>query len=511
VNVKIKRQLQQRKRRIKDRLDKTKFLGRCPMISASNIHYEIADRQQAISAGGLGLIHRMVKMLELDTAINRSVNLFKIYLPYSESDHILNIAYNVLAGGKCLEHLEFRRNDEAYLNALGASRIPDPTTAGDFCRRFSPISIQKLMEVFNQIRCKVWSQQPDAFFQEALIDADGSIVETAGECKEGIDVNHKGQWGYHPLIVSLANTGEPLFIVNRSGNRPSHDGAAAWLDQAVTLCRQAGFRQVRLRGDTDFSQTEHLDRWDDAGVLFVFGYDATPNLYEMAENLPADSWQVLQRKPRYDVKTSPRARPKNVKQEVVERREFEDIRLVKEYVAEFSYRPRACNRDYRVVVVWKDLEVHQGQKKLFDDSRCFFYITNDWTTSADQIVTGHANQRCNQENVIEQQKNGVCALNAPLDTFDGNWAYMVIASLAWSLKAWAALLIPVHPPCRDQHEKEKQTLLRMEFPTFLQAMINIPAQIVRSGRRLIYRILSWNPWQSTFHRLWHRLQQPLRC
>ena len=314
MNDKIRRQLQARKRRIEKRLDRTESGGECPVISASNIQYEIAERQQAVAAGGIGLIHKMVKVLELDKAINRHVNVLKLYMPYSESDHVLNIAYNILAGSRCLEHLELRRNDEAYLNALGAKRIPDPTTAGDFCRRFSFLSILLLMEVFNSIRMKVWRQQPDSFFEEALIEGDGTIVETAGECKEGIDINYKGQWCYHPLIISLANTNEPLYIVNRSGNRPSHEGAAAWFDRAVDLCRRGGFRKVRLRGDTYFSQCEHLDRWDDDNVTFVFGIDAMPNLYEKAENLPEESWKELKRKPRYEVKTSPRARPMNVKQ-----------------------------------------------------------------------------------------------------------------------------------------------------------------------------------------------------
>ena len=511
MNDKIRRQLKARKRRIEKRLAKAASGSQCPEITASNIHYEVAERQQAISSGGIGLIHGMVKAVELDKAINERVNLFKFYLPYSESDHVLNMAYNIFAGGTCIEHLEFRRTDEAYLNALGAERIPDPTTAGDFCRRFDGASILSLMEAINSARTKVWKQQPDSFFDEAIIDGDGTMVETTGECKDGMDINYKGQWGYHPLMISLANTNEPLYIANRSGNRPSHEGAAVWFDRAVSLCRGAGFRKVRLRGDTDFSQTEYLDEWDDDHVTFVFGIDAMPNLYEIAENLPAEAWRVLHRKARYEVKTSTRARPHNAKQDVVEQREFKDIRLVEEHVAEFSYRPTACKREYRVVAVWKDLEVHQGQAKLFDDAKCFFYITNDWASSAEEIVTEQANKRCNQENVIEQNKNGVHAFKAPLDNLTSNWAYMVITSLAWSLKAWAALLVPVNPRWRQRHEAEKHKLLRMEFPTFRQAMINIPAQIVRGGHRLVYRFLAWNPWQSTFFRLWDQLQKPLRC
>ena len=121
--------------------------------------------------------------------------------------------------------------------------------------------------------------------EPAVIEADGTLVPTKGECKEGADFNYKGEWGYHVLLVSLANTQEPLLLDNRSGNRPSSEGAAARFDQALALCRRAGFRRVTFRGDTDFSQTLHLDRWDEDWVRFVFGFDAHPTLVERAESL----------------------------------------------------------------------------------------------------------------------------------------------------------------------------------------------------------------------------------
>lgn len=510
VNTKIRKQLANRKRRIGERLDKNSAEAEStPAMSASNIQFEIADRVQATSAGGIGLVHKMVTHLGLDRELNRQLALLKLYLPYTESDHILNIAYNLLAGGTCLEHLELRRNDAAFLDALGARRIPDPTTAGDFCRRFDQTQIVTLMEIINQTRLRVWAQQPSEFFEQATIDADGTMVTTYGECKQGMDINYKGEWGYHPLVVTLAETGEVLYLYNRPGNRPSHERADAFLDLSVRLCRQAGFRNILLRGDTDFTQTAHLDRWHADGVKFVFGIDAMPNLYEIAENLPENAWKRLRRSARYEVRTKRRRKRENVKQQVVVDREFKDIRLQAEYVAEFDYQPGNCTHTYRVVVVRKDLETYSGQKKLFDDETCFFYITNT-TVPAEQVVF-QANKRCNQENAIQQLKSDVGALTAPLDSLLSNWAYMVCASLALSLKAWCALLLPENGRSREESVNEKRKLLRMDFTTFRNAIINIPAQIIRTGRRLIYRFLSWNPWQTVFWKLVARFQQPLRC
>ena len=287
------------------------------MFTAGNIHYELADRVRGLASGGIGAIHLLARKTGLIDQIDRRLDLLKIHLPYHESDHALNIAYNILCNGTCLEDIELRRNDEVYLDALGAKRIPDPTTAGDFCRRLKPADLQILMDVINDVRVGVWQEQPESFFEEAIIDADGALAPTTGECKEGMDISYKGDWSYHPLVVSLGNTGEPLYLVNRSGNRPSHEGAAWYLDRAGALCEGAGFKEILYRGDTDFTQTKHLDRWDAKGRRFIFGIDAMANLVEKADNVPKKQWKRLKRPAKYEVKTVPRERPDNVKERIV--------------------------------------------------------------------------------------------------------------------------------------------------------------------------------------------------
>jgi Transposase DDE domain group 1 len=488
--------LTQNKRKLAARLKRKNYSDQAePMFQPGNLHYEMAERGRAIGFGGIGAMHTLVTRLGLDDAINKNVPLLKTHVPYFESDHVLNIGYNVMTGGTCLEDIDRLRDDASYADGLSAERIPDPTTAGDFLRRFEPADIERLQEVFNQARRKVWVRQPKSFFRHGIIDVDGTIAETTGECKQGMDISYKGIWGYAPLIVSLANTKETLYLVNRPGNQTSSSGAGEWIDRAIEVA--ADFDELWLRGDTDFSLTEHLDRWDQK-VKFVLGYDARPKVVALAQHLPETAWQKLERPARYEIQTEPRTRPDNVKERIVREREYKNIRLESEHVAEFVYQPGKCHKQYRMVVVRKNLSVEKGEQVLFDDLRYFFYLTNDTSLSADEIVF-FANERCNQENVIEQLKNGVNALRMPSDDLVSNWAYMVIAALAWNLKSWYGLMAP--------DPSVGHAIVRMEFKRFLHSFILIPCQIVTTGRRLVFRILTYTRHLAAFFQTFDALKR----
>lgn len=466
------------------------------MLKASNIHYEMAERTGALNCGGIGAMHLMVQRLGLVEEIDQHLHLLKVHLPYHESDHVLNFAYNLLAGGQRMEDIELRRQDEVFLNSLEAARIPDPTTAGDFTRRFSEADITTLQECINRTRLALWKVQPEGFLREAFVDVDGTIAGTYGESKQGMDLSYKGIWGYAPLVVSLANTKEVLYLVNRPGNAASHRGSVEWIDRAVALVQEVAER-VTIRGDTDFSHTEQLDRWDALGRRFILGIDAHPKLVALAEALEDGSWKPLERAPRYEILTEPRRKAVRHKEQIVVERQFKNQKLVGEELAEIDYRPHHCRQPYRVIILRKNLSVQKGERVLFDEVRYFFYITN--RKDRPEKIVGLANGRCDQENVVEQLKNGVNAMRMPVADLVSNWAYMVMAALAWNLKAWYGLLVP--------NRERGQELVKMEFRRFLHAVILLPCQIVRTARRVIYRILGYNRWLADFFATWERLQR----
>jgi hypothetical protein len=499
VKSKVKKQLRNRKRRLQHRLRKQQWHDhKLRLFQDQNIHYDYSEKVRAGRFGGLGLCRLLVQQLNLADLLDQKIHLLKRHVPYHESDHILNMTYNILAGGTTLADIELLRNDDSYLDSLGVPCIPDPTTEGDFLRRFGTKDIHALMNAINDKRFLIWKQQPKDFFDHAILDVDGTIAGTGAECKQGMDLSYKGIWGYHPLIVSLANTQEPLFLLNRPGRRPSHEGAAPLLDQAAALCRRAGFLQITFRGDTDFSQTTHLDGWDDQDIRFVFGIDCMPNLVEKANALALETWERLERPAAYEVKTQQRTRPKQVKEEVVRQKGYKNIRLISEEVAEFNYRPGACKKDYRVIVLRKNLVVERSGVEVEKQVRYFFYITNEQDWSAAMVVY-FANDRCNQENLIAQLKGGVKALRLPVNTLSANWAYMVIAALAWSIKVWLALLQP--------RKEDRHALLIMEFKQFMQKWLLVVCQIVRTGRQIIYRVLQYSEWVPVLLRTTERLRK----
>jgi hypothetical protein len=465
------------------------------MLTTGKINYEIGGNVEATPFGGLFAMHRLVTRLGLVEAIDATLELLKIHLPYHESDHVLTLAYNVLCGGTRLEDIDRFRNDVPLMNGLGAKLLPDPTTIGDFLRRFTETDIVGLMEAINSVRPHLWrSRGTDLLGEVAYLDVDGTTVPTTGQLKQGMDISYKGIWGYAPLVVSLANTREVLYLVNRPGNAPSHLDAPAWIDKAIGLVAPYA-KRVCLRGDTDFALTAHFDQWA-RQVDFVLGTDNIAALRTRAEALDPSAWTRLHRPAPYENKTgTTRARRPNRKQHVVAQRGYLNLKLNHEDVAEFSYQPGKCGRAYRVVVVRKNISRMKGETALLDEVRYFFYFT---TYSADSHTCAQlvelANDRCDQENIHGQLKSGINALHAPVGDLHSNWAYMLIATLAWNIKSWHAMMM--------HRGRDRHGFIRMEFKRFLDTVIRIPAMVIVRARAIVVRLVAYTVNLDRFFSAW---------
>jgi len=479
--------LEQRQREVDVRLDRRwQPESKRPILGSGNLVYEISSRVKAMSAGGIGLIEQLVESVGLRRSLDERVHVFKRHLPYHESDHVLTMVYNLLAGGQSIEDIGQLRRNVSFLDAVGAHRLPGPSTSGDFLRRLKLSDIEDLMEAQNDARLRVWRAQNSSFRERALIDVDGTIVETTGEKKEGADFSYNGKYGYGPLLVTMANTGEVLYVANRPANRPSHEGSVKWLDRAVDLALAGRFKKVRLRGDTDFALTRNFDRWTANDVEFVFGMDANPSFVSRADALSESEWTVLERPTKKQPKTASRSKRPAAKDVVVKARGMKNFRLAAESWAEMEYQPSKADGTYRLIALRKNITVDDGNT-MFDQIRYFFLVTNLPASmlSATEVIF-QSNARCNQENIIGQLKHGVPAMRMPAGDLVANWAYMVIAIMAWNIKQWLALMLP--------RRAGAAKLAKMEFRTFLNNVMLVPAQIKKGARKLTIRLLAYNSW-----------------
>lgn len=481
MTKKSKMALRKRKQKILKRLANTKEERITPMMDLGPIKMEVMEKRNATAHGGIGIIHKMNQATGLIDAINSDLKLFKVHKPYFESDHVMNIAYNLLYGGTCLEDLEEIRNDTGYMDSLNAIRVPDPTTAGDFLRRFERGDILDLLEINNQNSQKIWWQYNKGKKGKlAILDIDGKLVETYGEYKEGLDVTYKKFWGFSTLILTEMTTGIHLYVINRPGNTLSQEECKEWIDRAIDSLLE-NFEKVLIRGDSAYYLTEYLDEWSKR-VDFIFSVDSFEKYIDKAENIKNKGWDEL---PRLEKEVVRDHRHENVKEKVIKDRNFTQIKQRTEYVSEYRSKPSKSKKEYRMVVVRQLKEKLAGGLIEGEFYQYFQYITTVEDKDPAAILE-LIRKRFDHENKIEQLANGVYAFKMPAKEFEANWAYMVIAAMAWNMKSWLALLM------NEINAELGKKLIEIEFKRFKNWIINIPCQIIKTGRYVVYKIMSYS-------------------
>ena len=454
-----------------------------PVFANRQVRVRLQQRGEITPYGGLSLAHDLVMRLELDKDLNRSLPLLKLHLPYHESDHLLTHVYNLFVGGGCIEDVTNLQHSEAIKHLLGACRIPDPTTAGDFLRRFHEPHLAAFQAVIDRAREKVWRKIPRSRRKVATVDLDSTIKTVYGECKQGADFSYNGQGSYHPQLCTLAETNEPLRTINRSGNSASADGAAEVLHEVLPLVGRH-FEQTYVRGDSKFYQHAIIAECERYGAHFALVMDGYANLHEMADALPPSAWKPFsahsaQRLAQRAADKKLRRKRKRLRAKTARERGYTQLATTGQWVAQFDYTiPRngseVAGRTYRVAVKRQQVDTHEGQDDLFTEYHDRFVITDIPQADMNAAeVFCFAYGRCDQENIIEQFKNGIAAMRMPTGELLANSAFLMAGQLAWCLRSWLSLLaLP------------KQTI-RWEWKWFRQAFVYVAARITRHARRAV--------------------------
>lgn len=428
--------------------------------------------------GGLALAANLVRSLGIAKDLNRDLSLLASHRPFHESDHVLTHVYNLYAGGTCIEDIADLQTSEPVRRILGADRVPDPTTAGDFLRRFDAESLKSLDRVIDQAQEKVWKRRyGKRKAARAIVDLDSCVRPVYGDQKEGTDFTYKGSFGYHPLVISLADTMECLRLVNRSGNTASADGSETHLRELFPMLGRR-FREVIVRGDSAFAKQAIFDACEEAGHSFAIVSPQQQNFASLFEALPGEAWKPYrQRKKNRVPACKRRKRGRNRRKERARARNKRDLQLKKQWIAEIPYRPDRSKRTYRLIARYQEIDEHE-QGHLFMLTRFRFILSNLPSSVSAEKVMDLTYQRCDQENLIEQLQSGVTAMRMPTGGMLSNAAFMTCARLAHNLKPWLA-----------QTALPRETM-RWEWKRFRRAFVYCAARVVHASRQTHVRFAS---------------------
>jgi hypothetical protein len=448
------------------------------------LHLESDLRGEMTHYGGLVLAQQFVRRFGVAQRIDERLQLFKRHAPYHESDHVLALTYTLYADGACLEDQGSLQGSAAVCKLVGACRIPDPTTAGDFLRRFkTPEAVEQLSGVIDEVQEAAWSRLPRGARRHrrkhefALVDLDGHVKPLYGEQKEGADFSYDGRWSYQPLVVSLAGSGECLGVVNQPGSARSSDAAAGAL-RAVLPRVKRHFRNAMVRGDTDFDRSDVLQAVIDSGAYFAIGGRVYGNRAALAQVISEKDWEpFIPRAQRHESSATTRhGRTPNYRVHKADERGFRRLRTVEQWVAEIPYQPHGLASPCRMIVRRIRIEEKDGQGALFEYFRYRLVLTNLPRSYPTREIVDLTYQRCDQENTIEQFGEGIAGWRMPVAEFLGNSAWLQIARLAWNLGKWIAqLALP-------------SEVVRWEWKRFRRHFVYVAAKVLKKGRRLIVRL-----------------------
>lgn len=443
--------------------------------------------------GGLSLAVSLSATLKIPQRVDASLKLLTSHRPFHESDHVLTHVYNLFLGGECIEDIAELQVSSPLRRILGTDRVPDPTTSGDFLRRFEEQDVRKLDAVCDELHLEVWRRAYGRKKRELLtVDIDSHVHAIYGNQKEKADFTYKGTYGFHPLVVSVAETHECLRLINRSGNVPSAEGSEKVFEELFPKLLKRT-KKVLIRGDSAFAAQKLYDVCEQHGQYFAFTSGQQRNFEMLGDTIPERSWKVFHSAPEKKVPPCRRKRGRNLRQEMARQRGKLDLQLKRQWVAEIPYQPARSSTVYRLIVRRQKIE-ESLQGELFERWRYRYVITNLPSSYRADAVMRLTYKRCDQENVIEQLQHGIAAMRMPTGNFTANAAYLTCARIAHNFKAWLTLLaLP-------------REALRWHWKRFRRAFVTVGARITMSARQILVRFSTQHRFSATILQALNKLQ-----
>jgi Transposase DDE domain. len=405
---------------------------------------------------GLSLFYAMAETLKIPKILDSHVRVKQRDSGYPESEHILALAANAFVGGDFLDDLEALREDDAIKMAIGRKEIPDPTTAGDFCRRFKLGHILQINKAFAEIEHEVYKQRKEV--SHLTVDVDAKVHEVYGKKKQGAAKAYNGVYSLQPMYAFADETDELLHVEVRSGN--THPGA-----KAVSYLRRlakkisSSVEKMYFRSDSAFYNREVVEFCEEKGWEFSITADQTAALLRAINALAPDAW-------RQDTEDAERA------------------------YGEFTYNPVKWKKAYRYLVRREREKEKHGQKGLFEKYSYYVVVTNK-EGEVKPLMKAHASRgRC--EKRIGQFTNEFLS-HLPLGEFMANWVYLLCAQLAYNLSLWIRDLV-LPKSYRKKHIKRIRRTIGL-----------IASKVVSGGRQISLRISLLHHWWRDFVQAWEKI------
>jgi hypothetical protein len=453
------------------------------------LHIEISDRMHATCLGGASLVLALWRRLDAARVIDDSVRVLRRHRPYQESDHLLAQVLSLVVGGTCLEDLTRLQHDRAVLRMLGGDRLPDPTTAGDFLRRFdqgvNAGSLGALRAAVDELQARAWSRLRSDHKRRlrrlgglVLIDIDSKIRAFAGNQKEGADLSFKGTWSHHPLLLTCATTQEVVAVRNRPGNVVSSDGAAEMLHENLPRVT-TGLGKAVVRMDAGFETAAVRAACTEAGAYFVQSAAARRERQQLVPTDAEDAWTewVAPQERRRGAGATGRKKGSNLRRDCVLRRFKDDKSKGRRWLAEVECKPSKAESPCRLIIIREEilLQWSRRQPPLFQYFGHRFVLTNLPAEFTPSDIVDLSYDRCDQEKIICQLGDDMPMWRMPVREFAGNEASLEIARLAWNIGKWLGLLVlPLDS-------------IRWEWKRFRSAFIIIAVEVIRKGRQIWLR------------------------